>query len=75
VFFFCFFLQLCSEIRRIIDESTWFKCRQSLAAAGVIDGRLSSLSTAHRLKKLEQSEQAWYRLAWRYEDMERVDIA
>jgi hypothetical protein len=67
------FLQLCSEIRHIMDESIWLRYRQSLAAANMVDSGCSALSTAERLEKLEQTEQSWSRLAWRHEDMYRVD--
>jgi hypothetical protein len=66
-------LQLCSTIRNVIDQSSLLVYRQELAAANMIDGQ-SSLSSAARLKKLEETEQAWSRLVWRRKDIIRLDV-
>jgi hypothetical protein len=39
----------------------------------MIDGQ-SSLSSAARLEKLEETEQAWCRLAWRRKEIIRLDV-
>jgi hypothetical protein len=66
-------VQLCSKVRDLIDQSSQLKYRQALFACSMVDGR-GSLSSAQRLKLLEQREQAWSRLAWRSEDIARLEL-
>jgi hypothetical protein len=65
--------QLCSRVRDVIDQSSSLKYQQALVAANMIDGS-GLLSSTQRLQKLELTERAWSRLAWRQDDVVRLDL-
>jgi hypothetical protein len=65
--------QLCSSIRKLIDEDVTIQYRLSLVLSNMEDGPPGSTPTAERLERLHKHQAAWSSLDW--EDTEdRIEI-